>query len=64
MKRVMIVLTILFAFTVSAIAGMSTGQGGGMMRGGWWWGVNSVWYYLTIIVILIIYGVFSILKQR
>ena len=38
MKRVMIVLAVLFVFTISAFAEMSTGQGGGMMGGGWGWG--------------------------
>lgn len=64
MKGAMIAFTILFAFAVSAIAGMGTGQSGGMMRGGWWWGVNSAWYYWTIITILIVFGIFSILKRR
>jgi len=63
MKRVMIVLTILFAFNISAFAEMSNRQGGGMMNGGWWWGINSVWYFMIIIAILIITGVFLIIKR-
>jgi len=35
MKRLMIVLTVLFVFSISACAQMSTGQGGGMMGSGW-----------------------------
>ncbi|HEX2719750.1 MAG TPA: hypothetical protein VHM71_02260 [Candidatus Deferrimicrobium sp.] len=63
MKRVMIVLTILFAFPVSAFAEMSNRQGGGMMRGGWWWGMNSGWYFMILIAILVIFGIFMIMKR-
>ncbi len=45
MKRLMIVLTVLFVFSISAFAQMSTGQGGGMMGGGWGWGMNSGWVF-------------------
>jgi len=63
MKRAMMVLSVLFAFTVSAFAGMSNRQGGGMMNGGWWWGMNSGWYFMIIIAVLIIFGVFLIMKR-
>ena len=63
MKRVMIALTILSVFTISAFSEMSTRQGGGMMNGGWWWGMNSIWLFMTISVILVVYGVFSIMKR-
>ncbi|MGZ9138073.1 MAG: hypothetical protein ACXW4K_11550 [Candidatus Deferrimicrobiaceae bacterium] len=63
MKKVMIALTILLVFTVSAFAEMSAIQGGGMMNGGWWWGRNSVWLFMVISVILVVYGVFSIMKR-
>jgi hypothetical protein len=41
MKRLMIILTVLLVFSISAFARMGTGQGGGMMGGGWVWGMNS-----------------------
>ncbi|HEX8042380.1 MAG TPA: hypothetical protein VF496_02165, partial [Candidatus Deferrimicrobium sp.] len=43
-KRVMVVLMVLFAFSISAFAQMSPGRGGGMMGGGWGWGMNSGWF--------------------
>jgi hypothetical protein len=64
MKRVMIVLSILFAFNISAFAEMSSRQGGGMMNGGWWWGVNSAWYFMIIIAVLIVTGIFLIMKRE
>ena len=64
MKRLMIVLTVLFVFSVSAFAQMSTGQGGGMMGGGWW-GMNSGWFLVIIIaVILVILGFVYMMKRR
>jgi Spy/CpxP family protein refolding chaperone len=41
MKRVMIALTVLLVFTVSAFAQRTAGQGGDMMGGGWGLGMNS-----------------------
>jgi hypothetical protein len=41
MKRVMIVLTILFVFSVSAFAWMGSRQSGGKRSGGVWWGMYS-----------------------
>jgi hypothetical protein len=64
MKRGMIVLTVLFVFSVSAFAQMSTGQGGGMMGGGWGWGMNSGWFFMIIIAILVILGIFYMMKRR
>ena len=57
MKRLMIVLTVLFVFSISAFAQMSTGQGGGMMGGGRGWGMNSGWFFMIIIAILVILGI-------
>jgi hypothetical protein len=64
MKRVMSVLTLLFVFSISAIAEMSTRQGNGMMSGGWWWGMNSGWVFMIISAILIILGIFLIMKRE
>ena len=40
MKRLMVVLTVLFVFSISALAQMGPGQGGGMMGGNWGWGMG------------------------
>jgi hypothetical protein len=66
MKRVMIGLTILFVFNISAFAQMSTGQGGGMMGGGWGggWGMNSGWFFMIIIAILVILGIVYMMKRK
>ncbi len=64
MKRLMIVLTVLFVFSISAFAQMSTGQGGGMMGGGWGWGMNSGWFFMIIIPILVILGIVYMMKRR
>jgi hypothetical protein len=65
MKRGLIVLTVsvLSVFTVSALAEMNARQGGGMMGSGWWWGMNSAWFFMIISAILIIFGIFSIMKR-
>jgi len=63
MKRITIVLTVLFVLSVSAFAQMSTGQGGGMMGGGWGWGMNSGWFLIIIIAILII-GIVYMMKRK
>ncbi len=72
MKRLMIVLTILF-FCCSAFAEigssqggnmMGNGQGGGMMGGGWGWGMNSGWFFIIIIAILVIFGIAYMIKRR
>jgi len=60
----MIVLTVLFVFSISAFAQMSTGQGGGMMGGGWGWGMNSGWFFMIIIAILVIFGIVYMIKRR
>jgi hypothetical protein len=69
MKRVMMVLTVLFVFPVSAFAEMRTGQGGGMtgggmMGGGWGWGMNSGGFLVVIIALLVILGIVYMLKRR
>jgi uncharacterized membrane protein len=64
MKRLMIVLMVLFAFRISAFAQMSTGQGGGMMGGGWGWGMNSGWFFMIIIAILVIFGIAYLMKRK
>ena len=64
MKRLMIGLTVLFVFSISAFAQMSTGQGGGMMGGGWGWGMNSGWFLMIIIAILVILGIVYMMKRR
>jgi hypothetical protein len=64
MKRLIIVLTILFAFAVSAFAGMGARQGGGMMISGKWWGMNSIWFFMVISVVFVVYGIFSIMKRE
>jgi hypothetical protein len=64
MKILMIILTVLFVFSISAFADMSTGQGGGMMGGGWMWGMNSGWFFMIIIAILVIFGIAYMMKRR
>ena len=69
MKRVMVVLTVLYVFTVSAFAENSTGQGsgmmgGGVMGGGWGWGMSSGWFFMIIIAILVIFGIAYIMKRK
>ena len=63
MKRLMIVLTVLFVFSIPAIAQMGTGQGGGMMGGGWGWGMGYGWGFGIIIVILVIFGIVYMMKE-
>ena len=64
MKILMIILTVLFVFSISAFAQMSNGQGGGMMGGGWGYGMNSGWLFIIIIAILVILGVVYMKKRR
>ena len=64
MKGLMLALSVLFVFNISAFAEMSTRQDGGMMRVGWWWGMHSGWYFSILVAILIIGGIFMILKRR
>jgi uncharacterized membrane protein len=64
MKRLMIGLTVLFVFSISAFAQMSPGQGGGMMGGGWGWGMNSGWFFMIIIAILVIIGIVFMMKRK
>ena len=53
MKKLLIVLTVLFAFSISSFAQMGTGQGGDMMGGGWGWGMNSGGSSIIAIIIAI-----------
>ena len=65
MKRFMIVLAVLFAFSISAFARMGTGQGNGMMGGGWGWGeMNSGWIFTVIIAIPVIFGIVYMTKTK
>jgi len=64
MKRLTIVLTVLFGFSIAAFAQMSTGQGGGMMGGGWGWRMNSGWGFMIIIAILVIFGIAYLMKRK
>jgi len=64
MKRVMIALTVLLVFTVSAFAQRTAGQGGDMMGGGWGWGMNSGGFFIIIIAILVIIGIAYMMKRR
>jgi len=74
MKRLMLVLTVLFVFSISAFAQMGTGQGGhmmdnghdgsGMMGGGWGWGMGYGWGFGIIIVILVVVVAASVMKRK
>jgi uncharacterized membrane protein len=61
-----IFLTVLFVFSISAYAQMSTGQGGGMMGNDWGWGMGYGfgWVFMIIIAILIILGIVYMMKRR
>jgi uncharacterized membrane protein len=64
MKRLMIVLTVLFVFSISAFAQMGTGQGGGMMGGNWGWGMGYGGAIWIIIAILVIFGIVYMMKRK
>jgi hypothetical protein len=66
MKRLMIVLTVLFVFSISAIAQMGSGQGGGMMGGSWGSGMGFGFggIYIVIIAGLVILGIVYIMKRK
>jgi hypothetical protein len=64
MKSIMMGLTVLFLFNISAFAQMSTRQGGGMMGGGWGWGMNSGWFVILIIAILLIFWIVYMMKRK
>jgi hypothetical protein len=73
MKKLVIVLTIMFVLSISAFIQMGYGQGGSMMgndHGGgmmgvsWGWGVNYGWLFLIIIAILVIFGIVYMTKQK
>lgn len=63
MKKLMIVFTVVFFFSVSAFAQMGTGQGG-MMGGGWGWGMGYGWGFGIIIAILVIFGIAYMMKRK
>lgn len=63
MKRLMMVLTVLFVFSISACSQMGS-QGGGMMGGGWGWGMNYGWFFMIIIAILVILVIVYMMKRR
>lgn len=60
----MIVLAVLFVFSISAFAQTSTGQDGGMMGGGWRWGMGYGWGFGIITVILVVVVVVFMMKRR
>jgi len=64
MKRLMVVLTVLFVFSNAAFGQMGAGQGGGMMDHGWGWGMGYGWGFGTIIVILVVVGVVYMMKRK
>ncbi len=64
MKTLMIVLTVLFVFSTSVFAQMSTGQGGDMMGGGSRWEMSSGWLFTVIIAVLVILGFAYMMKRK
>jgi len=71
MKRLMIVLTVLFAFSTSAVAQMGNNQGNNMMGGDSWgsrWGMGYGfgfgWILLIIVAILVIFGIVYMIKRK
>ena len=66
MKRLVLVLIGLLAFSISACTQMGTGQGGHMMGNGWGWGMGFGfgWVSIIIIAILIIFGIAYMVKRK
>ena len=71
MKRLMIVLAALFAFSTSAFAQMGSDQGNNMMSGDSWgsrWGMGYGfgfgWVLMIIIAVLIILGIVYMIKRK
>ena len=64
MKRLMIVLTVFFVFSISAFAQMGPGQGGGMMGGNWGWGMGYGGGVGIFIAILVIFGIVYMMKRK
>ena len=62
MKKLMIVLTVLFVFSSSIFAQMNTCQGGGMMNGGWGMGYGGG--FGIIIVIVVVVGIVYMMKRK
>ena len=64
MKRLMVVLTVLFVLSTAAFAQMGASQGGGTMDHGWGWGMGYGGGFGIIIVILVVMGVVYIMKRK
>ena len=71
MKRLMIVLTALFALSSSVLAQMRNNQGNDMMGGDWWgsmWGMGYGfgfgWIFAIIIAVLVIFGIVYMMKRK
>ena len=64
MKKLIIVLAVLFVFSSSIFAQMNTGQGGGMMNGGWGWGMGYGGGFGIIIVIVVVVGIVYMMKRK
>ena len=64
MKRLIIILMVVFVFSVSAFAQMGPGQDGGMMGGNWGWGMGYGWGFGIIIAILAIFGIVYMTKRK
>ena len=64
MKRLMMALTVLSFFNISAFAQMGTSHGDGMMGGGWGWGMGYGWGFGIIIVILVVVLVAFMMKRK
>jgi len=71
MKRLMIVLAALFAFSTSAFAQMGNYQGNNMMGGDAWgsrWGMGYGFGFgrvlIVIVAILVIFGIVYMIKRK
>jgi predicted glutamine amidotransferase len=63
MESLMIVLMVVFVFSISAFAQMGTAQGGGMMGDGWGMGYYG-WGFGIIIAIIVIFGIVYMMKRK
>jgi hypothetical protein len=64
MRRLLIVLAVLFTSSISAFAQMGSYQGGGMMGGGWGWGMGYGSGIGIIVAIAVILGVVFMMKRK
>jgi hypothetical protein len=71
MKKLMIVLAVLFAFSTSALAQMGNNQGNNMMGGDSWgsrWGMGYGfgfgWILVIIVAIIVIFGIVYMMKRK